>query len=478
MPSLCQAARRERLNENMPKPNAVGQNTQATREFGRYRFDLRAGALSRSGRSIELNPKCAATLAYLIEQAGSVVTKDELLASVWPEGSVEPNNVPQTIYVLRRTFKIAGDDDEFIATIPGRGYRFEPSVHAPSGVMSTPRSSAAWLRLGVAVIVAVTCAAVFAAVRSGRHAAAPSISEEARVAYEQGRFYWSRRSMPNLTIALRHFESAIAVEPKFAQAFSGLSDTYSMMMMESASPSDFKRYGALAKDAAEHSVALDNRCSECHASVALVNEDGNHRKTVEDEFRTAIRLNPTYATAHEWYSWQLFRWNERKDALSEMHRAAQLDPTSPIINLALGWQLFYDREFDAALAAFTDTSTLDPASDWSFFGIALAQEQNGHADDALKAVNRAIALNPDPEYIAERGRLLAKVHRWREAEASLTRLLAQRPRPFYYLALIYDALDQRQLAELYLVLAKKRHDVAMKFVPYDPRIDDLRMTVN
>jgi DNA-binding winged helix-turn-helix (wHTH) protein/Tfp pilus assembly protein PilF len=456
-----------------------GQNGETVKEFGRYRFDSRAGVLHRNGRSIELNPKCAATLTYLVDHGGSVVSKDELLAAVWPEGAVEPNNVPQTVYVLRRTFKIAGDDDEFIATIPGRGYRFVPAVRVPPAAMRSSHKGLAWLRPTLAAIAAVvTCAAVYAALRSEKPIDRSGISEEGRVAYQQGRFYWSRRSTQSLKIALQRFESAIAMDPQYAQAYSGLADTYSIMGMVSNSSSESTRYWSLARDSAGRSVSLDSTCAECHASLAFTYEDGRHRQKVSDEFQTAIRLDPNYATAHEWYGWYLFRWNDKKGALAEMRRAAELDPTSPIINLALGWQLFYDRQFDAALTAFTDVSTLDPTSDYSLFGIALVQEQGGRTDDALKTIDRAIALNPDSEYGAERARLLAKAHRQREAQATLARLLSQRPKPFYYIALMYDALEQRKLALQYLKLAKKRHDVAMEFVMYDPRVDDLRISAN
>lgn len=479
MPSLCHAVAREHFYENAPKLIAVGQNEETVKEFSRYRFDPRAGTLNRNGRSIVLNPKCAATLAYLVDHVGSVVSKEDLLAAVWPEGSVEPNNVPQTIYVLRRTFKIAGDDDEFIATIPGRGYRFTSNVRAPAAVTRSSRKGLNWVRPALVAIAAVaTCAAMFAVLHSEKPASSNGISEEGRIAYQQGRFYWSRRSTQGLKIALQRFESAIAIDPQFAQAYSGLADTYSMMGIGATTPPESKRYWSLAKDAADRSVALDDACAECHASLAFAYEDGQHRQKVQDEFQTAIRLDPNYATAHEWYGWYLFRWNDKQVALDEMRRAAKLDPTSPIINLALGWQLFYDRQFDAALTAFTDASTIDPMSDFSLFGIALAQEQNGRTEDALKAINRAIALNPDSEYAAERARLLAKAHREREAHESLALLLSQRPKPFYYLALMYDALEQRKLAMQYLKLARKRHDIAMQFVPYDPRVDDLRISAN
>ena len=479
MPSLCQALHQEHFHQNATKSLDVGRNGEALKEFGRYRFDAQTGTLHKNGRSIELNPKCSATLDYLIDHAGSVVGKDELLAAIWPEGSVEPNNVPQTIYVLRRTFKIAGDDDEFIATIPGRGYRFVPNVRTwPAAVQSSGRRMP-WLKAALAAVATVAaCTAMFAALRSDKPAVSNAVSEEARVAYEQGRFYWSRRSTQSLKIALQRFESAIALDPRYAQAYSGLADTYSILGLETTAAAESKRYWSLARDAAQRSVALDGGCAECHASLAFAYEDGQHKQKVDDEFKTAIRLDPNYATAHEWYGWYLYRWDDRKEALGEMRRAAELDPTSPIINLALGWQLFYDRQFDAALKSFTDTSTLDPTSDFSFFGIALVQEQDGRTEDALRSVNRAIALNPDSEYTAERARLLAKAHRHREAQASLSRLLSQRPKPFYYLALMYDALEQRKLAMQYLKLAEKRHDVAVDFIPYDPRVDDIRMSAN
>jgi DNA-binding winged helix-turn-helix (wHTH) protein/Tfp pilus assembly protein PilF len=458
---------------------ALGQALEELTEFGRYRFDPYSATLHRNGRSIELNQKCSAALAYLIDHAGSIVSKDELLEAVWPEGSVEPNNVPQTIYVLRRTFKIAGDDEDIIETVPGRGYRFVPDVHRTLNVGARKFAhSVVWRRIGFATIATlVVCIAIFMVLRNERPPAR-QVSEDARVAYEQGRFYWSRRSLPNLKIALKRFEAAVALDPNFAQAFSGLSDTYSMMMVASSSNSDSLRYELLAKDAAARGVALDDTCGECHASLAFVNENRGKPQFVGEEFRKAIQLDPNYATAHEWYAWYLFFWNDRKQALAEMNRAVELDPTSPIIKNALGWQLFYERQFDNALVAFIDTSTLDPNFDSAYFGIALAQEQIGHTSEALKAINRAVALNPDPEYAAERGRLCAVTHRRREADMTLARLLKQQPKPYYYLALMYDALNQRQLAERYLALAKKRNDYATWLVPYDPRVDDLRTSVN
>jgi DNA-binding winged helix-turn-helix (wHTH) protein/tetratricopeptide (TPR) repeat protein len=457
--------------------------------FGRYRFDTATKTLTRDGRAIELNVRCATALAHFLEHAGEIVTKDGLLTAVWPEGCVEPNNVPQTVYVLRRTFKIAGDDGEIIATVPGQGYRFVPAASCESSTplaveqasTSTPSSRRLerWSLPARAALIGGVLALSFIALLSTvrpSHPPLATIDPAARVAYEQGRFYWSRRTDPNVRIALNRFESAIRLDPEYPQAYSGLADTYSVMRLASDSPTQAKRLGELARVAAARSVALDDTCAECHASVAFVAQCVDRDvRVAETEFKEAIRLDPNYATAHEWYSWLLFYSRSHSAAgLAEIEKASELEPTSPIIKIALGWQLFYVRQFDRAQVAFTEASTIDPRNDYAFFGIALSQEQQGQYDDALKAIDEANRLNPDPTYLAEHGRILALQHRRREAEASLDRLLAEHPRPWYSLALVYDALNERQLAHRYLLLAQEHRDNTMATVLYDPRIDDLR----
>ncbi len=456
--------------------------------FGRYRFDPATKTLTRDGRPIELNVRCATALGYFLEHAGEIVTKDDLLAAVWPEGCVEPNNVPQTVYVLRRTFKIAGDDGEIIATVPGQGYRFVSAASRESSAPlaedpSTPTLSSQRLERWslparaalIGGVLALSLIALLSTVRPS-HAPLATADPAARVAYEQGRFYWSRRTDPNVKIALNRFESAIRLDPQYPQAYSGLADTYSVMRLASDSPEEAKRLGELARVAAARSVALDDTCAECHASVAFVAENVDRdMRVAQTEFEEAIRLDPNYATAHEWYSWLLFYSRSHSAAsLAEIEKASELEPTSSIIKIALGWQLFYVRQFDRALVAFTEASTIDPRNDYTFFGMALSQEQQGQYDDALKAIDEANRLNPDPTYVAERGRILALQHRRREAEASLDQLLAEHPRPWYSLALVYDALNERQLAQRYLVLALEHRDNSMATVYYDPRIDDLR----
>jgi len=93
-------------------------------EFNQFRVEPRRRRLLREGRPVSLTPKVFDTLLLLIEHRGVVVTKDEMLASLWPDATVEENNLGQVISKLRQALGEVPGDNAYIATVPGRGYRF------------------------------------------------------------------------------------------------------------------------------------------------------------------------------------------------------------------------------------------------------------------------------------------------------------------------------------------------------------------
>jgi len=94
-------------------------------EFRGYRLNTARRTLARvNGELIELKPKTFDLLRYLVEHAGELVEKKTLLAAVWPGVVVEEHNLNKTISVLRRALGDGADAQEYIATIPGRGYQF------------------------------------------------------------------------------------------------------------------------------------------------------------------------------------------------------------------------------------------------------------------------------------------------------------------------------------------------------------------
>ncbi len=96
-------------------------DSQSAFEFGRFRVSPRSRELSVAGKPIELGGRAFDVLLTLIEARGSVVSKDELMARVWPGRVVEENNLQVQIATLR---KVLADDRELIRTVAGRGYQF------------------------------------------------------------------------------------------------------------------------------------------------------------------------------------------------------------------------------------------------------------------------------------------------------------------------------------------------------------------
>jgi predicted ATPase/DNA-binding winged helix-turn-helix (wHTH) protein len=104
-------------------------DSQSAIEFGRFRLSPRRRELSVAGKPIELGGRAFDVLLTLIEARGSVVSKDELMARVWPDRVVEENNLQVQIAALR---KVLADDRELLRTVAGRGYQFTGELRMAS----------------------------------------------------------------------------------------------------------------------------------------------------------------------------------------------------------------------------------------------------------------------------------------------------------------------------------------------------------
>ncbi len=97
-------------------------------EFGRFRLDATGRLLFREGETVPLPPKAADALLLLVENAGNVVEKHDLLKEIWPDTFIEEGSLTRTISILRKALTEGANGQEYIVTIPKRGYRFAASV--------------------------------------------------------------------------------------------------------------------------------------------------------------------------------------------------------------------------------------------------------------------------------------------------------------------------------------------------------------
>jgi DNA-binding winged helix-turn-helix (wHTH) protein len=108
--------------------HAPGPAPRAPYDFGPFRLDPAESTLLRDGVAIPLTPKAFDTLEVLVEQAGRLVSRDELMRRVWPGTFVAPGNLAVTIHQLRRALGERADGRPYIETVPRRGYRFAAEV--------------------------------------------------------------------------------------------------------------------------------------------------------------------------------------------------------------------------------------------------------------------------------------------------------------------------------------------------------------
>jgi TolB-like protein/DNA-binding winged helix-turn-helix (wHTH) protein/Flp pilus assembly protein TadD len=278
------------------------------------------------------------------------------------------------------------------------------------------------------------------------------VDPQAYEAYLKGRYFWNKRSGDDFEKAVEYFNQAIARDPNYAQAYSGLADTYALM-------ADWE-YGVLAprealpraKAAAVKALQLDDTLGEAHTSLAFCLDVFDwDLKSAETEFRRAIELNPSYATAHHWYAWHLSLFGNNVNAIAEMKKAQNLDPVSLIINADLAELLLIAHFPDESIEQSRKTIEMDVNFALAHNQLAVAYLQRGRHDEAIAELQKAVQLSSDnPTCTANLARAFAVSGRRNEA-VQLLDDLKKRSRPdASEVAVVYAALGDNDQAMTWL----------------------------
>ena len=172
---------------------------------------------------------------------------------------------------------------------------------------------------------------------------------EAYELYLKGRYSWNKRTGAELDKAISYFNQAIAKDPGYALAYSGLADAYAVLPGYGGTPSeDYPKSNAAARKALE----LDPTLPHPHAVLGSNEMDYDWDFAGgEAEFKKALELDPNDATAHQLYAMTIAQFGGREqEALAEINRAHQLDPQSLIISRSVGSVLTMAGKYDEAIA--------------------------------------------------------------------------------------------------------------------------------
>jgi TolB-like protein/DNA-binding winged helix-turn-helix (wHTH) protein/Flp pilus assembly protein TadD len=248
------------------------------------------------------------------------------------------------------------------------------------------------------------------------------VNPEAYESYLKGRYFWNKRTADGLKAARAYFNQAIEEDPKYAQAYSGLADTYALLGDWQYAVMTPKEVFPKAKAAAIKALELDSTLGEAHNSLAFVLDGFDWDfDSAGKEFRRAIELNPSYATAHHWYAWHLSLLGRLDEAIAEMKKAQNLDPLSLIINADLAELLVLAHLHDESIAQSRKTIEMDPNFALAHSQLAQAYLQKHMYDEAVAEFKKAVHLSGDsPTCIANLARAYVASGKRSEAEKLLS----------------------------------------------------------
>ena len=213
---------------------------------------------------------------------------------------------------------------------------------------------------------------------------------EAYNLYLQGRYFWNKRNPDDVKKAIDYFNQAIALDPEFALAYSGLADSY--LVLPQFVEYRMSEVLPKAKDAALKALAIDDTLAEAHVSLALVKESEWDFAASEKDFKRAIELNPNYPTGHHWYANLLAMMGRMDESRAEMRRALELDPLSLIINSVQVMYYLELGEIDQAIEQARKAVELDPNFVYSRYMLGLGFRAKGMFKDAVAEMEKAREL--------------------------------------------------------------------------------------
>ena len=308
---------------------------------------------------------------------------------------------------------------------------------------------------------------------------APRISANREVypLYLKGRHFWNKRSPEAMARSIEYFRQAIALDPKYAPAYAGLADAYTVLGFHSFMPAS-EAYPK-AKEAAAQALVLDDKLADAHTALAgiLLDYDWDWAGC-EREFRRAIELDPNSPMARAWCASCLVPAGRLEEAIEQGRRALELDPLSPLINTSLGSHLHYAGRHKEAVEQHRKAIELDPNFAVAHLNLGRALEAQGDFAAALTEFRTAYRLSSgSPDSAGALGHALARSKRATEARKLLAELQAKAAKhfiPAYNIALIQAGLGDSEQALIWLEKAYEERSGRLGTLKVDSRFENLR----
>lgn len=292
--------------------------------------------------------------------------------------------------------------------------------------------------------------------------------------YLNGLFHQRKgNNVENFKKALDYFTQAVALDPKFALAYTGMPFTYLNLATSGENPAEML---AKARAAAQMALELDDSLAEAHHALAIIKRNEWDWSGVENGFRRAIELNPSLASPQANYANYLSIMGRTAEALAGIRRAQELDPLRIGIKSAEGAILYRARRYDEAIQVYQNVVKVQPDDANAHVYLGYTYAAKGQYEEAVAGYQKNISLNGETTgTLCFLGYAYARSGRRGEALAVLDKLKATKEHVSpAELTILHVGLGDKEAALDSLERAYQAHDLQMQFLKVDPHYDALR----
>jgi serine/threonine-protein kinase len=303
-------------------------------------------------------------------------------------------------------------------------------------------------------------------------------NNEAYELYLKGRYFSHNPTEANLRKSIEYFQQAVARDPNYALAYTGMGSSYQTLggFLGFVSPNEAAPEG---KAAIVKALSIDETLDDAHAALAQFSfyYDWN-LPAAEREYKRTFELNPDNAAGHSSYGTYLEALGRFDEAVAERERSRHLDPTSAFSTADVGYPLYYARRYERALEYFKRGLELDPNLSWGHLWIGQVYVQQGRFDEGITEIRQAMALSGgNVRDIATLGHAYAVSGKKNEALKIIAQLQGQLEQKYvspYFIALIYTGLGDKEQAFVWLEKAYQQRHPYLVLIKVEPVFDSLR----